>query len=148
MKFLALDFGQKRIGLALCDAEERLAFPLQTLERKANDNRGDCAAILSVVRAHEVGGVVCGIPGGSEQSEGVAQVARRFFEKLRVEADAQSLVLEWHEWDERFSTSLFLNELKQSGGSVRQAREAGAIDAGAAAAMLEGFLESRRQKAV
>lgn len=144
MKFLAIDFGQKRIGLALCDEDERLAFPLKTHVRKANDNRGDFAAILSVVRAQSVGGIVCGVPGGSAQSDQTAQVARRFFEKLRLEADAQNLTLEWHDFDERFSTSAFLSQIKQSGGSVRRAREDGSIDAGAAAMMLEGFLEKRR----
>lgn len=144
MKFLALDFGQKRIGLALCDEEERLAFPLRTHERKPNDNRGDFAAILRVVRQHEVGGVVCGVPGGSAQSDATAEVAQRFFEKLRLEADAQKLKLEWHDFDERFSTSAFLNSVKESGGSIRRAREDGALDAGAAAMMLEGFLEKRR----
>jgi len=144
MKFLALDFGAKRIGMALCDEDERLAFPHKTLNRKANDNRGDMAAILSVVKAQSVGGVVCGVPGGSVQSEQTAGVAKRFFEKLKAEADAHGLNLEWHDWDERFSTSAYLTQLRESGGSMRRAREAGDVDAGAAAMMLEGFLESRR----
>ncbi len=146
MKFLALDFGSKRIGLALCDEDERLAFPHKTLERKPNDNRGDMSAILDVVRAQQVQGIVCGVPGGSVQSEQTAGVAKRFFEKLKLEADAQNLPLQWHEWDERFSTSAFLSQLKLSGGSMRKAREQGDVDAGAAAMMLEGFLEMRRQQ--
>ena len=144
MKFLALDFGQKRIGMALCDAEERFALPHKTLERKANDNRGDMAAILSVVRLSEVEGIVCGVPGGSEKSDQTAQVAARFFDKLRLEAQNQNLNLEWHNWDERFSTSAFLTQLKESGASLKRARENHEIDAGAAAMMLEGFLASRR----
>ncbi len=143
MKFLAFDFGSKRIGLALCDEDERLAFPLKTHTRKPNDNRGDFAAILQVVRQHQVGGVVCGVPGGSVQSNEVASVAKRFFDKLKLEFEAQGLNLEWHDFDERFSTSLFLNQIKESGGSIRKAREEGALDAGAAAMMLEGFLEKR-----
>ncbi len=146
MKFLALDFGAKRIGLALCDEDERLAFPHKTQNRKPNDNRGDIQAILEVVRAQHVGGVVCGVPGGSVQSEQTAGVAKRFFEKLRAEADALGLQLEWHEWDERFSTSAYLTQLKSSGGSMRRAREAGDVDAGAAAMMLEGFLELRNRE--
>lgn len=144
MKFLALDFGQKRIGMALSDADERFALPHKTLERKPNDNRGDMVAILSVVRAHEVEGIVCGVPGGSEKSDQTAQVAARFFEKLRLEAENQGLNLEWHNWDERFSTSAFLTQLKESGASLRRAKENHEIDAGAAAMMLEGFLASRR----
>ncbi|BCM92128.1 putative pre-16S rRNA nuclease [Abditibacteriota bacterium] len=144
MKFLALDFGQKRIGMALCDADERFAFAHKTLERKPNDNRGDMAAILSAIRLNEVEGVVCGVPGGSAKSDQTAQVAGRFFEKLRAEAETQGLQLEWHNWDERFSTSAFLTQLKESGASLRRARENHEIDAGAAAMMLEGFLASRR----
>lgn len=144
MKFLALDFGQKRIGMALSDADERFALPHKTLERKANDNRGDMTAILSVVRLNEVEGIVCGVPGGSEKSDQTAQVAARFFEKLRAEAETQNLNLEWHQWDERFSTSAFLTQLKESGASLKRARENNEIDAGAAAMMLEGFLSRRR----
>ncbi len=144
MKFLALDFGQKRIGMALCDAQERFALPHKTLERKPNDNRGDMAAILAVVRLNEVEGIVCGVPGGSAKSDQTAQVAARFFEKLRAEAESQGLNLEWHQWDERFSTSAYLTQLKESGASLKRARENHEIDAGAAAMMLEGFLASRR----
>lgn len=145
MKFLALDFGSKRIGLALCDDDERLAFPHKTLQRKPNDNCGDMSAILEVVKRNSVEGIVCGVPGGSVQSEQTAGVAKRFFEKLRLEADAQSLKLEWHDWDERFSTSAFLSQLRESGGSTKRAREQGDVDAGAAAMMLEGFLEMRKK---
>lgn len=144
MKFLALDFGLKRIGLALCDEDERLAFPLKTHERRPNDNRGDFAAILAAIRQHDAQGVVLGVPGGSAQSEQTAGVARRFFDKLQEQARAEGLELEWHECDERFSTSAYLTQLRESGGSVKRAKERGDVDAGAAAMMLEGFLEARR----
>lgn len=148
MKFLALDFGQKRIGMALCDADERFAFAHKTLERKPNDNRGDMAAIISVIRLNDVEGVVCGVPGGSEKSDQTAQVAARFFEKLRAEATTQGFDLEWHEWDERFSTSAYLTQLRESGASFKRAKENNQIDSGAAAMMLEGFLASRRGHSV
>lgn len=144
MTFLALDFGQKRIGMALCDSDERMAFPHRTHARKPNDNRGDIAAILDVVRLNSVEGVVCGVPGGSAQSEQTAAVAKRFFDKLREAASGAGLTLQWHEWDERFSTSAYLTQLRESGTSLKRARENQEIDAGAAAMMLEGFLASRR----
>src|SRR3972149_167404 len=64
MRVLALDVGERRIGLAISDPEGRLAVPLETLRR--TDEAADLRAIAAVVEREEVGGprgrAGCGCP--------------------------------------------------------------------------------------
>jgi putative holliday junction resolvase len=144
MKFLALDFGAKRLGLALSDEDGRFSFPHGTYTRKPNDNNGDVSHLMSLIRAQGVQGLVLGIPSGSEASDKTAAQARRFAEKLRLAAQEAGIALQLFEQDERFSTSLAAQSLRDSGVSSRAAREGGLFDAGAAAAFLQTFLDKRQ----
>jgi putative holliday junction resolvase len=144
MKLLALDFGAKRLGLALCDEEERFAFPHGTYTRRANDNNGDVSYLLGVIRSQNVEGLVLGIPSGSDASDKTAAQARRFAQKLQHSAQEAGISLQVFEQDERFSTSLAAQSLRESGVSTRTAREGGMFDAGAAAAFLQTFLDKRK----
>lgn len=144
MRLLALDFGAKRLGLALGDDESNLALPHGTYTRRPNDNNGDVAYLLGVIRAQAVEGLVLGIPSGSEASEKTAAQARRFAGKLCQEAENAGFPLQMFEQDERFSTSLAAQSLRDSGVSSRTARENGLFDAGAAAAFLQTFLDKRQ----
>lgn len=146
MTFLAIDYGARRLGLALSDTEGRLALPLDTHTRRPNDNRGDIATLIALIRARGVEGIVLGIPGGSAQSEETAQIARRFVANLEKAAGEAGFSLSFFETDERFSTSQAHNELRGAGISTRQSRESGganSIDARSAAVFLQTFLDAR-----
>ncbi|HJW14991.1 MAG TPA: Holliday junction resolvase RuvX [Thermoanaerobaculia bacterium] len=60
MRILAIDFGEKRIGLATSDATETLATPRRTLVRK--DDAGAAAAILRFCEEEEIGLLLVGLP--------------------------------------------------------------------------------------
>ena len=141
MKLLAIDYGAKRLGLAMCDEAQTLALPHGTYARRVNDSRGDIAALLSLMRAHRVGGVVMGAPAGSSSSENTRDAAQRFAGKLRDAATNAGLDVKFYEVDERYSSALAARGLQASGVSTRRAREEGLIDAGAAAALLQTFLD-------
>ena len=144
MKLLAIDYGAKRLGLALTDDAQTLAFPHGTHHRKPNDNRGDIAALLGLIRAHGVGGVVMGAPSGLQSSAQTDEAARRFAAKLDEAAREAGLTLQWHRVDERYSSALAARGLRDSGVSTRRAREEGLLDAGAACALLQTFLDARQ----
>ena len=144
MKLLAIDYGAKRLGLALSDDAQTFALPHGTHMRRPNDNRGDIAALLGLIRAHEVGGVVMGAPSGSQSSVQTDQAAQRFAGKLDEAAREIGLELEWHRADERYSSALAARGLRESGISSRRAREEGWLDAGAACALLQTFLDTRQ----
>jgi putative holliday junction resolvase len=81
MRVLAIDFGERRIGLATSDATETLATPRRTLER-----RGDVAAVQAICRfchEEEIGLIVIGLPRSPEGLESAfAARVRSFAAKL------------------------------------------------------------------
>jgi len=81
-KILALDYGRKKIGLALADAEARIAEPHDTLER-INRNE-DMRRLREFVRDHSVKQIVVGLPLRLDGVAGdMAEEARRFAERVR-----------------------------------------------------------------
>ncbi|GIX06310.1 MAG: putative pre-16S rRNA nuclease [Candidatus Poribacteria bacterium] len=95
---LALDVGEKRIGVAASDPLELLASPVTTLRR--SDDRSAIAAIAKLVRDRGAERVVVGVPKTLRNEEGViAQRVLRFVERLRRE-----LSVPVETWDERLTT--------------------------------------------
>lgn len=81
MKLLGLDIGQKRVGYAVCDKDEQIAFPRGMLLREPREQL--VAALEKVVKEEGVGMLVCGIPLGEENEETpFAAEIRRFAEEL------------------------------------------------------------------
>lgn len=124
-RYLALDVGERRIGLAVGDEGGGIARPLRTLTRRAL--AADVAAIGELARKEEVTALLIGLPLTLRGDEGPqAARVRRFAESLAP----LGLPLQWH--DERFTTS----EAELQGATD--------LDAGAAAILLEDFLRSPR----
>ena len=79
---LAVDYGRARMGMAVADAEARIARPLGTLERK-NRNE-DMRRLREVIREHGVKRVVVGLPLRLDGTRGaMAEEAARFAERIR-----------------------------------------------------------------
>jgi putative pre-16S rRNA nuclease len=138
MRALALDVGEKTIGLALTDEALIAAHPLTVLRRVGNF--GDGAAIAAVVREHGVTDVVVGMP--FELSGKLGHRARRvqtFIAALRAALPAE---VQLHEQDERFTTAQAERILIE--GDVSRARRRRVIDQQAAALILQGWLDTQR----
>jgi putative Holliday junction resolvase len=149
MRVLALDVGERRIGLAISDPDGRLAVPLETLERR--DETADLRALADLVDREDVQMVVVGLPLSLDGSVG-PQAARTQEFAARL-AKAVSRPLET--WDERLSTVAAERSLAGAGPSDRRGRgrpgerrasrrrPRGAADALAATIILQSFLDSR-----
>ncbi len=123
-RYLALDVGDRRIGLAVGDRGGGIARPLRTLKRRSVV--ADVEAIREVARKEEVSALLIGLPLTLRGEEGhQAARVRRFAEACAV------LGLPVELYDERFT----------SAEAVHQG--AGDVDAGAAAVLLEDFLRRR-----
>lgn len=135
MRYLAIDHGTKRTGLAICDAEERIASPLTILQ-----GRKDLIdQIAQVIEAEGVGGIVVGLPLNMDDSQGPqAKEVMAFAERLRVRV---SVPLYFQ--DERL-TSFGADEKLNATGLSRSKRR-GLRDAVAAAEILETFLQQSRE---
>ena len=98
MKIMAVDYGDARTGLAVCDRTEFLASPIGIIEEKSLAKVAE--KIVYASREYEVGMIVIGLPKNMDGSEGVrAEKSRRFKEMLEAEC-ALPVVL----WDERRSS--------------------------------------------
>lgn len=135
MRYLGLDLGRARIGLALADDVLGTARPLETLERRGE--AADLARLRQVVEAWEVSRLVVGLPLNMDGTEGgSARLARTFAAHL-----AEALALPVELFDERLSTFEAETRLRERGLSAREQRSV--IDAEAAAVILQGWLEAR-----
>jgi putative pre-16S rRNA nuclease len=138
MRIGAIDFGSKRIGLAITDDQGRDAYPLQMIERRSL--RSDLEAIHALFRERGVKIIVVGLPLNMDGSEGpMARVVRAFAKQLRT---AMGLPVELY--DERLSS--FEAEERLRGAISSRAARKRAVEAMAAVVILEGWLESRAHR--
>ena len=135
MRYLGLDVGRARIGLALADDVLRTARAHRTVPR--HGDAADLDAIGEVAAAFEVTRAVVGLPLNMDGTEGgSARLARAFAAKLEKRLGLQ---VEFH--DERLSTFEASTRLRGQGLSARDQK--GVIDAEAAAVILQGWLDGR-----
>lgn len=137
MKIMAVDYGDARTGIAVCDRTEFLASPVGTIEERN-------AQILAMKVAHmaeqyEVGEIVIGLPKNMNGSEGPrAQKCRAFAET--VECITELPVIMWDERSTTVSAHQILNET-----NVRGKERKKVVDTVAAAIILESYLDYRRK---
>jgi putative Holliday junction resolvase len=134
---LGVDWGERRIGLALTDETRTIARPLATLTRRAG-KRVPMQQLLAHCAEHAVTAIVVGLPLDEHGEEGEAAAAAR-----QLAADvARRSGLPVTMWDERLTTARALRTVRDLGGSTRGRRED--LDALAAAVMLQHYLDAKR----
>jgi len=136
VRYLGLDVGDVRIGVALSDETATLASGLLTLERVGP--RKDVRAVAAIVREREVGEVVVGMPWRLDGTMGPqGEKVTAFVESLRRAVEVPVVT-----WDERFTT-VAADELLAEAGVRRRDRKA-RIDRAAAVLILQAYLDARR----
>jgi putative Holliday junction resolvase len=137
-RILAVDWGERRIGLAVSDALGILATGLPTLEI-----RGEAEAVARVadtIRTLEVDSVVVGLPltlaGGKGEA---ALAAERFAARLREVCDVPVAL-----HDERLTSAMSQRRMRERGEKSRGRK--GRVDEGAAVVLLEGWLAKLKRE--
>jgi putative Holliday junction resolvase len=134
MRFLAIDYGTKRTGLAICDGQETIASPFDVLR----GGKDLIERIERIVAAQNIEALVLGLPVNMDGSNGPqAKLTLAFAERLK-----RRLKIPIHLQDERLSS--FAAEQKLEALGLRKAKRRERLDALAAAEILQGFLEARR----
>ena len=124
--------------MALSDPEGILASPAGFLDRTTEEE--DLRRVLEVVSQHRVGRIVVGIPVSLSGRRGPqARAIDRFRRSLARASDLPVV-----SWDERLSTTQAERRLKEAG--VKSSLERGRTDAAAAAVILQGYLDSLRNR--
>jgi putative Holliday junction resolvase len=141
MRHLALDVGDRRIGVAVSDECGLLASPLTVIHRASKVE--DYAVISRLVAEHRAGILVVGHPLNADGSAGPQALRiERYAAALERALQSQGLNLPIVLWDEHSST-LRAQQLMMSAGRKAKDRRT-RIDAVAAAVILQDYMEAER----
>ncbi len=136
MRYVGLDYGEKRIGIAVSDSKGLLALPVQSFVR-TKDRKRDLRRIAELVNEYEPSKIIVGMPLGLSGDAGSsAEAVRRFVLELSKEVGVDILM-----HDERLSTVEASRRLKEANLSSKAQRSV--IDASAAAIILQSWLDGR-----
>jgi putative holliday junction resolvase len=134
MRFLGLDYGSKRIGVALSDPDGTMAFPLETIQVKPDGSH--MKDIKALIDAYQVAKLVVGLPYNMDGSLG-----DRAREVMRWGAQIEVLLgMPVIFWDERLSTSEAHDILMEI--NVKGRKRKSIVDKIAASIILKGYLDS------
>lgn len=136
MRYLAIDYGDKHTGLAVCDPAETIASPLTVI-----DGQKDLLdKIARIATAENVEAIVLGLPLNMDDSTGPrAKLVLEFAEQLK-----NRLQIPVHFQDERLTT--YAAEEKIAPADLSRKKKKKRLDAIASAQILEAFLEQKRAK--
>ena len=136
MRILAVDHGEKRIGIALSDSTGTIASPLKVIQHVSR--MIDAAQVAELAVQNEVALIIIGQSFDEDGNPNLAgRRAARFADELKNQTDIPIKM-----WDESFSTQTARSARIELG--VSRKKRAGHQDAFAAVVILQSYLESNR----
>ncbi|HPC57426.1 MAG: Holliday junction resolvase RuvX [Kiritimatiellae bacterium] len=133
-KMLGVDFGDRRTGVAVSDADGVIAFPRETLDCPLIEQAA--AAVARLADAEGVSAIVVGLPLNMDGSRGPrAERTQVFCAEL-----ARRTAIPVKPWDERLSTRLAESVLIEAG--TRREKRRGVVDKLAAQIILQSYLDA------
>lgn len=138
-RILALDVGERRIGVAVSDPLGIIARTLGVVQRKTD--AAAIAQLAALVDEHDARMVVVGLPRSMS-----GEIGRQAREVLDFAAQLEAVIdVPIEMWDERLSTVTAARVMTERGQSAREQRQT--IDAVAAAVILQDYLDAQRARA-
>ncbi len=137
-RFLCLDIGDKRIGVAVSDPFNTYALPVETYNRK--NLKTDLEHIAFLVKEKGISALVCGLPVNFDGTDSIQTTRAKFF----IDKLSELLKIEIFSVDER-CTSIEAEETLISQGKSREERKQ-FVDSLAATSILQGFLNDKNRK--
>jgi len=138
MKLLGIDYGLKRVGLAVMDTAAPIALPLRTIT--AGSLEGAVEAVAAAVIVEAADKIVVGRPRRLSGAGGPGEMERavdKFIAELR-----KRVSVEINTEDERLTTDLVERERREAGLTKKQFDK----DAAAAAVLLESYVQRQSRK--
>ncbi|MEO5579760.1 MAG: Holliday junction resolvase RuvX [Gemmatimonadaceae bacterium] len=134
-RFMSIDYGEKRIGLAIADPLGMIASPAGFIQRRAG-KRAPVAELVRRAESLEAKGIVMGVPldGNGDETDWTREVRRVGAELEKRTGLGVRFV------DERYTTAASLRAIREMGGSTRGRK--GDVDSMAAALMLQHVLNT------
>jgi putative Holliday junction resolvase len=136
-RILAVDWGERRIGVAVSDPTALIAQPRPTLEVRSEDDA--VRALTRQIEAEEADLVVVGLPLNMDGSHGPAALAAEHLAERLAAATGRPVEM----WDERLTSAEALRQAQHLGEKTRGRKRKGRIDARAAELLLQSYLDAR-----
>lgn len=135
-RLVAIDYGNKRTGLAVTDPLQIIATALETVPTHTLLDR-----LRTYVAAEPVEGFVVGWPTNTDGTDThTTAPVRGLIKKLKTMFPEQTV----HQHDERFTSRMALQSMIAGGTSKKDRREKGNIDMVSATIILQSFMESKK----
>lgn len=141
MKWMAIDYGEARVGVAVSDPLEITARGVQTLKWNGQDMSRIVDRIVEIMVSEQVEGLVVGIPRRTDGKPGLSEERARQMAAMLKERSGIEPVLQ----DERYTTVLAGRIMQEAG--IRGPRKRQVVDQIAAEIILRDHLERRRKAA-
>ncbi|MDR2425824.1 MAG: Holliday junction resolvase RuvX [Endomicrobium sp.] len=136
-RIMAIDYGLRRIGIAMTDIMHIVAAPFDTIYSAGNTKK-DAEKIAEIAKENDVSEIVVGVPFNMDGTEGkMAETVRQFIEEIKKLSAAQVF-----EMDERLTTVQAERMLIEEGNISREKRK-GLKDKLAASFILQIYLDMK-----
>ncbi len=137
MRMLSVDYGDKRIGIAVCDELEMLATPLTTL--KSTSMRNNIDAVAALAKKENAQKIVVGLPLNMDGTEGERASKSRSFGKVLERVSGVPVAY----FDERL-TSMQAEEI-MNGMGIKKDKQKNIVDQIAAQIILQGYMDANKK---
>ena len=134
MRILAIDHGEKRMGIAASDPLGMMAHPLEFIPSEPFD--GFLVRLKEILAERETEQIIVGMPRNMDGSIGPQALKVEDF----VAVLKKSVTVPVRTWDERLTTVVAEDKLREAGVNMRDAKKK--VDASAAAVMLQDYMDS------
>lgn len=137
-RIMAIDYGEKRVGLALCDPLRIFAYPFKTILNDQNFR----ANLLSIIKENSVSLILLGYPlKENGMKTDVTEAVEKFKTELKQMTNLTVLLR-----DERYTSAIAKERIIESVKSRKKRRDKGLLDKNAASIILQDYLDENPKK--
>ena len=134
-RIMGIDFGEKRIGIALSDPFRLFAYPFKTLSNNSNF----WTQIGNIIKEKNVTKILLGLPPESSSS---SNAFRKKVEKFKADIE-KKLKISVLFWDEEFTSAIAKEKVLESVTKKAKRRDKSLLDSISAAIILQEFLDAQ-----
>lgn len=137
-KYLAVDYGEKRVGIAISDESKKYSF---SREHLINDKKF-LEKLLDIIREENVSRIIIGYPLNFKSEKTIQTLKiEEFKNTLEKFLSGKSVKAEIIFFDERFTSSLAQNSVLNSGLNKKKRQEKGRVDSISAQIILQDYID-------
>lgn len=137
-RILGVDYGDKRIGLALSDPTKIFAYPYQTIE----NNKSLLSRLAEIIHEKNVLKIIIGLPSSDfKASKILAEKVKLLKEKIEIQLKIEVVL-----WNEDYTSVIAEEKMLESVRKKSKRKDKGVIDSLSAAVILQEYLDSSRTK--